>query len=762
MIESATLKIYGMSCTLCSVIIESSLERVNGIISSTVNYASEKALIQYDNEKTDLKYIIKRIEHIGFEAYVNENNPLLNDRNYKESKKLKHLVIIAALLSSPMIIMMLLGGFKACCVPFPSLGKSKFLLFIEVLRYKTLFLHDWRLQLLLATPVQFLIGFRFYKKAFYAVRSKIANMDVLVVIGTTATFLYSLYVSFFGFADAAGMKKVYYEASMLVITLVLLGKYLEAVTKNKTSNAIKKMFELEAKTARVQYENTEKDIPIEDVKVDDIVIVRPGEKIPVDGIILQGCSSIDESMLTGESVNVDKTVGDLVIGASINKLGTFKFKATRVGSETKLAQIIKLVEEAQGSKAPIQKLADKVCGIFVPFVMIISVSTFIIWYFFIFHQTFYFIEKPILYAVSVLVVSCPCALGLATPTAIMVGVGKGAKQGILIKNGEKLENIRRINTIVFDKTGTITTGKLRLLDFIAINLENSEEENRKLIQLAAIAEKRSEHPMGVAIYEKIKLETGEEIPDPMNFQVFLGKGISALYENNTILIGTEKFIKENGISIEISNNHWNQNLFYEQGKTTVVMAINGRAEALIIFEDSIKKKAKETIDKLKKMDIDVIMLTGDNSRTANAIAEKVGIEKVIAEVLPENKAEVISDLRKGGKFVAMVGDGINDAPALAISDIGFAMGTGTDVAIETGDVVLLKDDLMAIPAAIKLSKKTMEKIKQNLFWAFIYNIVGIMFAATGHLSPEIAAGAMALSSISVLINSLSLKRFTFK
>ena len=757
MIQKGTLKIYGMTCTLCSVIIESSLEKFNGIISSNINYASERAFIEYDDEKTNLQYIMSKIEHIGFEPYDSVNGSSLNNRAYDESKKLKHLVIISVLLCSPMVIMMLLGGLNACCIPFPALKQTKFSLLIDLLRYKTLFLHDWRLQLVLATPVQFLIGFRFYKKAFFALRCKIANMDVLVVIGTTATFLYSLYISIYGAADGSGMKRVYYEASMFVITLILIGKYLESVTKNKTSKAIQTIFELKAKTARVQEGNLEKDISIENVVINNIVIVRPGEKIPVDGIILEGSSSVDESMLTGESMNVEKGVGDFVTGASINKFGTFKFKATGVGSETKLAQIIKFVEEAQSSKAQIQKLADSVCGIFVPLVIIISVVTFIIWYFFVFDQNLYFIEKPILFAVSVLVVSCPCALGLATPTAIMVGVGQGAKRGILIKNGEKLENIRRINTIVFDKTGTITTGKLTVLEIIFLDDKNYQIENSEILKLATIAEKKSEHPIGEAIYMKLRQENNEYIPDPQKFEAFPGKGVSALYDNNTILIGNEKFMIENGVNLEDLNNQQNKNVLYEQNKTTVLMAVNGRAQAIIIFNDSIKKNAKEAITILKKMRINVIMLTGDNNKTAHEIASEVGIDNVIAEVLPEDKAEVISHLRKEGKFVAMVGDGINDAPALAIADIGFAIGTGTDVAIETGDVVLLKDDLMNIPKSIKLSKKTMWKIKQNIFWAFIYNLVGIAFAATGHLSPELAAGAMVLSSISVLFNSLSLK-----
>ncbi|MCX7745388.1 MAG: heavy metal translocating P-type ATPase [Clostridia bacterium] len=759
MILRATVKIGGMSCAMCSARIEKGLLRLDGISKASVSFASEKAILEYEQGKTDLSKIVEKIEALGFSVLhpVEDQNQTLLRKDNHESRKLRNLFITSAILSLPMLFMMLIGGLNACGEYVDPSTESRFSLFLESLRYKTLFLHDWRLQLALSAPVQFIIGFRFYKNAFHALKSKSANMDVLVALGTTATFLFSLYISIYGIADEYGMKNVYYEASVFIITLVLLGKYIETVAKVRTSDAIQMLFELKAKKARILKGIEEIDIPVEEVKVGDIIVVRPGEKIPVDGVIVEGCSTIDESMLSGESIPVEKHEGDEVTGASINKFGTFKFKATKVGSETKLAQIIQLVEGAQGSKAPIQKIADRVCKLFIPVVVLVSIATFLIWYFVIYHGVFFVIEHPILYAVSVLVVSCPCALGLATPTAIMVGMGQGAKNGILIKNGEELEKACRINVVVLDKTGTITTGNPEITDFIALHPDNGIYSKETLFKLAGISEKKSEHPLGEAIYKKVKEENGEELPDPDEFEAVPGKGVIAFYEGYEILVGTLKFIKE---KLTLSSDSTDLlDLLHTRGKTAVLMAVNGKLEAVIGLSDTVKDHSLIAVSELYKMGIDVFMLTGDNQKTAEAVAEKVGIQHVIAEVLPQNKAEVVEKLKKQGKFVAMVGDGINDAPALATADIGFAVGKGTDIAIETADVVLLRDDLLTLPTAIKLSRKTMSKIKQNLFWAFIYNLIGIPFAATGNLSPELAAGAMALSSVSVLMNSLSLKRF---
>jgi Cu+-exporting ATPase len=744
-----------MTCTLCSLIIENSIENIDGILKTKVSYASEKAVIEYDNEKTSLESIMKKIEKAGFYPYIN-NKVRDSKRIRNEDKRLKWALIISMILSAPMLFMMLIGGLKACCVPFSSFNKSKLETIIDLIRYKTIFLHAWKLQLILATPVQFIIGFRFYKKAFLALKYKIANMDVLVVIGTTATYFYSIYISFFGVADANGMKEVYYEASMLVITLVLLGKYLEEITKRKTSKTLESLYDLQVKEARIQCGNEYKQISIEDVKVNDIVVVKPGEKIPVDGIIIEGESTVSEAMLTGEGLPVTKNIGDYVIGASVNNEGVFKFKATKVGDKTRLANIIRLIDEAQSSKAQIQNIADKVCGIFVQLVISIAVVTFIVWYYYIFNHSSYFIVKPILYAVAVLVVSCPCALGLATPTAIIVGIGRGAKTGILIKSGEKLERLAKVDTVVLDKTGTITTGNLSISEFIVIQDNENKRSYRELGKLLAIAEKNSEHAIGRAIYENFKDQIEDKLCEPEKFKIYPGKGVYALYKNDSIFVGTENYMKENKINLEPIKNKLLKNKTIEKDKMFVIMAINGKISALIKFSDTIKTNSKEAILELKNMGINVLMLTGDKVQTADYIGKQVEIEDIISDVLPEDKAQIINRLKENGKTVAMVGDGINDGPALAAADIGIAIGSGTDVAIETGDVVLLKDDLMGLASSLKLSKKTMRKIKQNLFFALIYNLISIPFAATGHLSPEIAAGAMALSSISVLLNSLSL------
>lgn len=612
------------------------------------------------------------------------------------------------------------------------------------------FLHDPMLQLIIATPVQFIIGYRFYKGAYYALKSKSPNMDVLVAMGTSAAFFYSVYNVFYQEVQMGMMKDLYFEASSIIITLILLGKYLEAIAKGKTSEAIKKLMGLQAKTARVIRNNVEQDILIEDVVVGDIIVVRPGEKVPVDGIIIEGNSSVDESMITGESMPTGKNVGDGVIGATINKYGTFKFEAKKIGRETMLAQIIKMVEDAQGSKAPIQKIADKVSGIFVPIVLVIAIVTFLIWYLAIGNFTMGLVS-----AVAVLVIACPCALGLATPTAIMVGTGKGAENGILIKGGEHLETAYKLNAIVLDKTGTITKGQPEVTDIV--NLGDLQET--EILSFASIAEKKSEHPLGVAIYEKGKNDLGD-IPDPDKFEAVPGKGIIASINGKNVSIGTRKLMLQNNIDI-ISVEQKLINLETE-GKTAMLLSVDNKLEGIIAVADTLKESSKEAIEELQKMGIEVFMITGDNKTTAKAIASQVNIQNVLAEVLPENKADEVEKLKAQGKIVGMVGDGINDAPALATADIGMAIGTGTDVAIEAADITLMRGDLRSIVTAIKLSRKTMIKIKQNLFWAFIYNIIGIPFAALGMLSPIIAGAAMAFSSVSVVTNSLSLKRFKIK
>ena len=727
--KKETIKIQGMSCAACAARIEKRLKKLEGVNTAFVNLAAEKATIEYDSSRVKPSDIVNAIESLGYKA---EEEPVYDhDRNREqrsvELRRLRTEFIISAVLSSPLILAMLL----------------------TIIHIDIAFLHNEYFQLAIATPVQFIIGFRFYRNAYHALKSKSANMDVLIAMGTTAAYFFSIYNAFFVPAkEGMMMKELYFEAAAVIITLVLLGKYLEAVAKGKTSEAIKKLMGLQAKTARVIKDGVEKDIPIEHVEVGDVIVVRPGEKIPVDGRIVEGSSSIDESMLTGESMPVEKKAGDYVIGATINKYGTFKFEAAKVGKETVLSQIIKLVEDAQGSKAPIQKIADRVSGIFVPIVAGIAVFSFLVWFLVLGN-----FSQGIISAVSVLVIACPCALGLATPTAIMVGTGKGAENGILIKGGEHLEMAYRINAVVFDKTGTITKGKPEVTDIVPLAQLNSDE----ILKLAAAAEKKSEHPLGVAIYEKGKKEFGL-IPDPEKFQAIPGRGVMAVADGKEIYIGTRKLMNDKGI--ETGNIEAVIANLEDEGKTAMLMAADAKLQAIIAVADTLKEHSKQAIQQLRDMGIEVYMITGDNKRTAAAIAKQAGITNVLAEVLPENKAAEVEKLKKSGFIVAMVGDGINDAPALATADIGMAVGTGTDIAIEAADITLMRGDLRTIPLAIKLSKKTMKKIKQNLFWAFIYNVIGIPFAAMGLLNPVIAGGAMAFSSVSVVANSLSLKRFS--
>lgn len=722
------LKISGMSCAACSAKIEKKLGKTEGVIKAAVNFATEKANIEYDPSRIKASDLIRIIESLGYKA--EKAQEVATDREKeqreKEIRRLKYELIASAILSFPLVLAMI----------------------VMMVHIDIPLLHNEYFQLIVTTPVQFIIGFRFYKNAFHALKARSANMDVLIALGTSAAYFFSIYNAFFQpLKEGMMMKELYFEAAAVIITLILLGKYLEAVAKGKTSEAIKKLMGLQAKTARVIRNGIEEDISIDEVIVGDIVVVRPGEKVPCDGQVLEGNSSIDESMLTGESLPVEKKVGDTVIGATINKFGTFKFEATKVGKDTALSQIIKMVEDAQGSKAPIQKIADQVSGVFVPIVVVIAVLTFLIWY-----LVFGDFTHAMISAVSVLVIACPCALGLATPTAIMVGTGKGAENGILIKGGEHLEMAYKLNSVVLDKTGTITKGQPEVTDIVQLGNMNKEE----ILRISAISEKSSEHPLGVAIYEKGKSTFGN-LSDPDKFEAIPGRGIMSVIGDKLVYIGTRKLMAEKGLNT--ANIESMIARLEDEGKTAMLMAVNDRMEAIIAVADTVKEYSKEAIQDLQKMGIEVYMITGDNKRTANAIAKQVGIKNVLAEVLPENKAEEVEKLKSQGKVVGMVGDGINDAPALATADIGMAIGTGTDVAIEAADITLMRGDLRSIPTAIRLSKKTMNKIKQNLFWAFIYNIIGIPFAALGLLSPIIAGGAMAFSSVSVVTNSLSLKRF---
>lgn len=601
-------------------------------------------------------------------------------------------------------------------------------------------MNPW-IQFLLATPVQFYVGGHYYRDAFNAVRGGSSNMAVLVVLGTSAAYFYSLIVTIMGTSQF-----LYFEAAVIVMTLIVLGKLLETRAKGQTSEAIKKLMGLQAKTACVIRDNEEIDIPIEDVQLGDVIFVRAGEKVPVDGEIIEGTTTIDESMLTGESMPVSKKYGDTVIGATVNKHGSFKFRATKVGKDTALSQIIKLVEEAQGSKAPIQQLADKISGVFVPIVILIAIATFIITYFLV------GFTPALVSTIAVLVIACPCALGLATPTAVMVGTGKGAENGLLIKGAEHLQNSQRLTTIVLDKTGTITKGEPDVTDIVTYGIYSEEE----ILQLAASAEKGSEHPLGEAIVNRAK-EKGYQLIDGTNFNAIPGHGIQVEIKEKNILIGNKKLMAKNKINIENALGRM-ENLEGE-GKTAMLIAIEGRLEAIIAVADTVKESSAEAIKRMKELGIEVIMITGDNRLTAEAIARQVGVDRVLAEVLPEDKSAEVEKLKQEGKVVAMVGDGINDAPALAAADVGIAIGTGTDVAIEAADITLMRGDLLGIVDIISLSKTTMRKIRQNLFWAFAYNIILIPVAAIGLLNPILAGGAMAFSSVSVVGNTLFLRNW---
>ncbi len=726
----AELKVSGMTCAACSARIEKKLASLDGVNRVNVNLSTERASIAFEPDRIKVDDMVSVIEALGYSAekIENINRDQEQELKEKEIRDLRISLYISALLSLPLVAAMILSLLK---IDIPALA----------------FVHNEFFQLIVATPVQFVIGARFYKHAYYALRSGSPNMDVLIVMGTSAAYFFSLYNILYESVEPGMMKDLYFEAAAIIITLILLGKYLEAVAKGKTSEAIKKLAELQAKTARVIRQGVEEDIPIEAVQLGDIVVVRPGEKVPVDGKIIEGNSSLDESMLTGESLPTDKRAGDLVFGATINRFGVFKFEATRVGKDTALAQIIKMVEDAQGSKAPIQKIADQVAGVFVPIVLAIAVVTFLVWY-----LGGAGINKSLISAVAVLVIACPCALGLATPTAIMVGTGKGAENGILIKGGEHLEMAYKLNAVVLDKTGTITKGQPEVTDVVTLG----QLDSNGILRLAARAEKSSEHPLGVAIYEKGKQEYGA-LSDPDSFEAIPGMGIKAVIDEQEVYVGTRKLMQARGIVTDAIESAIAD--LEDQGKTAMLMAVNGKLESILAVADTLKEGSQEAIADLLQMGIEVYMITGDNQRTANAIARQVGIENVLAEVLPENKAQEVEKLKAMGKTVAMVGDGINDAPALATADIGMAMGTGTDVAMEAADITLMRGDLRTIPASIRLSRQTMRKIKQNLFWAFIYNIIGIPFAALGMLNPVIAGGAMAFSSVSVVTNSLSLRSF---
>ncbi len=774
MAEKVTVPIGGISCASCVAIIEGALRETPGVISASVNLATNAATVEFVPAAGSLQDLRRAIRDVGYEPLeVPEGTapggyPVAAVADYekaareREIRTLKSKLAVGAALSIPVF----LGSFPEWFPWVPHV------------------LTNFWILLLLTAPVQFWAGSQFYRGFWGALRHKTSDMNTLIAAGTSAAYLYSAAMTaapdFFrsrGIAPA-----VYFDTAAVIITLILLGRLLEAIAKGRTSEAIKRLMGLQARTARIIRDGVETDIPVEDVRIGDLVVVRPGEKVPVDGVVREGASAVDESMLTGESIPVEKRSGDPVIGATLNKTGTFRFEATKVGKDTVLAQIIKLVEEAQGSKAPIQRMADYVASIFVPTVIGIAVLTFAVWLILGPRPAFLF---GLLNFVAVLIIACPCALGLATPTAIMVGTGKGAEHGILIRSGESLETAHKIRTIVFDKTGTLTKGEPEVTDIVSREprAENRatgrdpagpdlvgrggdgapDDESQELLRLAASLERGSEHPLGEAIVARANSE-GLVLRDVEAFEAIPGHGVRGKVDGRTVLLGNVRLMQENGVTLgalaEVAEK------LAGEGKTPVFVAVDGEPAGVIAVADTLKDHSVEAVQALHRLGIEVVMITGDNRRTAVAIAQQTGIDRVLAEILPDQKAEEVKKLQDEGRVVAMVGDGINDAPALAQADVGIAIGTGTDVAMEASDITLIRGDLRGVVTAIELSKRTLRTIKQNLFWAFIYNVLGIPIAAgvlypfVGMLlDPMVASAAMALSSVSVVTNSLRLRGF---
>ena len=733
--EKATFDISGMTCAACATKIEKRISKMDGVANANVNFALETIAVEYDGNQVQTSDMITTVKKLGYELIPKQDGKDKMDHKEQEIKKQQRKFIFSLILTIPLLWTMV--------------AHFEFLSFIYM---PAILMNPW-VQLALATPVQFIVGAQFYKGAFNALRNKSANMDVLVALGTSAAYFYSLYLTLeWKMAGSTGMPELYFEASAVIITLIVLGKLFEVRAKGKTSQAIQKLLGLQAKTARVLRDGIEKEVPIEEVVAGDTILVKPGEKIPVDGAIIEGRSAIDESMITGESIPVDKVVGDVVIGATINKNGSLQIKATKVGKDTALAQIVKVVEEAQGSKAEIQRLADRISGVFVPVVVAIAIVTFFIWYFAVTPGDF---RSALIPTISILVIACPCALGLATPTSIMAGSGRAAEMGLLFKGGEHLENTQSIDTIVLDKTGTVTKGEPALTD---ISVANDFKEV-EVLQLIGTAENQSEHPLAQAIVNGVK-EKGIALLETTDFEALPGYGIRAKVSGREVLVGTRKLMKEHNIAILDSEASMEK--LESEGKTAMLIAVDQELAGVVAVADTVKDTSKEAIARMRELGLEVIMLTGDNQRTAEAIARQVGLSNVIAEVLPEQKSEEIKKLQEQGKKVAMVGDGINDAPALAMANVGMAVGTGTDIAIEAADITLMRGDLNSVADAIIMSRKTMRNIKQNLFFAFFYNTIGIPIAAIGLLAPWVAGAAMAFSSVSVVLNALRLQKVNLK
>lgn len=725
--KKTELQVIGMHCASCATLLTKALTKTEGVSEANVNYSMARATVMHDETRVSEDGLIAVIKGKGYNALPavgKLDTEKFKEIQAKELREIKSSFIFSMIFTIPIVFIGMILMWAGIEVPY-----QDYILWV------------------LSTPVQFIVGWQFYMGTWMALRNRSANMDTLIAIGTSAAYFYSVYSVIF---RAGGGQ--YFEVSAILITLVMMGKLLEAIAKGRTSEAIKKLMGLSPKTARVMRDGKEEEVPVDSVAVGDVIVVKPGEKIPVDGQVVSGSSSVDQSMITGESIPVEKNKGDTVFSGTINKLGAFEFKATKVGANTTLSQIIKLIEEAQGTKAPIQRFADTVSSYFVPAVVLIAITTFLAWYF-LAGSTFSF---ALIAAVAVLVIACPCALGLATPTAIMVGTGKGAQNGILIKGGEALETAHKLKSIIFDKTGTITKGEPEVTDIVPISGTSGE-----ILSIAASIEKKSEHPLAEAIVKRAQADRSRFLT-MSKFKAIPGHGVTAKIGKGTYHFGNAKLMKD--VKIPLGKHTDKIHSLEEDGKTVMMLADEKKLRGLVAVADPIKGSSQAAVNKLQRMGLAVYMITGDNERTAKAIARKTGIANVFAEVLPEDKARYVKELQKKGK-VAMVGDGINDAPALAQADIGIAMGSGADVAMETGNIVLMKNDLMDVPRAINLSRMTMSKIRQNMFWALFYNVLGIPIAAgllypwTGWLlSPIIAGGAMAMSSVSVVANSLMLRR----
>lgn len=732
-LDRTEIPVTGMNCAGCAANVERALKRLAGVREANVNFATARATVLFDSRLLSSADLVKAVREAGYDvAAIPEEAQISGEREYRTLKT-------SVIWGGALALVIFLGSMRHWFPWLPGFLKNFFVL--------------WAL----STPVQFVLGRRFYKGAWGALRHGSADMNTLIAVGTTAAYLFSVAATVVpGFFRRAGVEpEVYFDTSAVIIVLILFGRLLEARAKGRTSEAIRKLMGLQPKNARVVRDGVERDIPVDEVLVGDVVVVRPGEKVPVDGAVLEGRSAVDESMITGESLPVEKGPGDGVIGATLNTWGSFKFRAAKVGKDTALAQIIKLVREAQGTKAPIQRLADVIAAYFVPVVIGIAVLTFAAWLFFGPRPSLTF---ALLNFVSVLIIACPCALGLATPTAIMVGTGKGAERGILIKSGESLETAHRLDTIVFDKTGTLTKGEPEVTDVVAVAGTTPDG----LLLWAAGAEKGSEHPLGRSVVRKAR-SGGLTVEEPADFRALEGMGVEAVVRGSRVLVGSLRLVERAGV--DASPLAARAESLAEEGKTTAFIAVDGKLAGLLALADTLKPGARTAVEKLRKRGLTVVMLTGDNPRTARSVAAQAGIDEVIAGVLPGDKAEVIRKLQAGGKRVAMVGDGINDAPALAQADVGMALGTGTDVAMASADITLIADDLGAVVAALELSRRTMRTIRQNLFWAFAYNVVGIPVAAGVLypffgllLNPMIASAAMAMSSVSVVSNSLRLRR----